>query len=213
MDAAYLLGGITDLRSVGIRLHAAESANTYFGYELMAQQCEKVYSALVSLGYEPGKANVSKVRQCLSLLFILNRSPYLEDITEEELANVATGGEALRQASQKITIGLQQLKLLSPPPKELLVTPSHFDSQGMDEEWYAWCITWFDQEVNLTPRIRQEYMFRLLAVGRWLCQHAPEIHAPGQKTSRYACEVTSVHGQMDSTEVRWVECFSPEEMN
>jgi len=186
IDAAYLLGGISDLRPVGIQLLAANSANTYFGDELMTQQCEKVYSTLVSLGYGSGKANISKFRQCLSLLFLLNRSPYLEDITEEGIVNVATGGKTLRQASRKITIGLQQLKLVSLPPKELLVAPPHFASNGMDEEWYAWCIAWFNQEVNLSPRIRQNYMSRLLAIGRWLYRNMPEVHAPEQWTEDLA---------------------------
>ncbi len=178
IDAAYLLGGMTDLRPIGIRLLAAEAANTYFGQELVAHQCERVYSTLVSLGYGEGKGTLTKFRQCLSLLFILSRSPYLEDITQELLADVAAESPHLRQASRKITIGLQQLKLLDPPPKQLLVPSRDFDSRGMAQQWYAWCISWFDQEVNLTPHIRREYMFRLLAIGRWLHQHAPDVQAP-----------------------------------
>lgn len=41
MDAAYLLGGVTDLRAVGIRQEIAESADVYFGHGLMMEQCKK----------------------------------------------------------------------------------------------------------------------------------------------------------------------------
>src|SRR6266700_5003803 len=74
----------------------------------------------------------------------------------------------------------------TPQPPELLSVPTTFDSDGMDQEWYAWCLAWFHQEVDLTHTVRIDYMSRLLAVGRWLFTHFPAIRTPEQWTEELA---------------------------
>ncbi len=46
MDAAYLLGEVSDLRDVKMGLHGIESAQTYFGAELVDEQWNRMLSVL-----------------------------------------------------------------------------------------------------------------------------------------------------------------------
>src|SRR6266567_2836453 len=210
MDVAYLLGGFTDLRLIGLELLVAQAANTYFGEEIVARQCSKVVNVLLGKGYRDSPTNVRLLRQYLSMLFILNRSPYLEDISEELLASIEVGGETMRWIKGKITLGLQLLGILPLEPKENLFAPVTFDSSGMPQEWYAWCLAWYEQAVDVSPRVRQNYLSRLLAVGRWLYKHAPKVRTPEQWTEELALRFRSdlcswTNGQYGSSRgQRWL---------
>jgi integrase len=157
----------------------------------MTQQCRRLLDALVGKGYRESATNLRVVRQYLGLLFVLNRSPYLEELSEDLLALIDMEGESRWCTKRKITLGLQHLGILPPEPPEQLTVPNAFDSDGMDQEWYSWCLAWFQQEVDLTPRVRRDYMARLLAVGRWLSTHFPAIHAPEQWTEELALRFRS----------------------
>jgi len=191
MDAAYLLAGISDLRSVGQEWHIVEAANTYFGAELMVQQCQRVVDALVGKGYQDSPVNVHLWRQYLSMLFVLNRSPYLEDISEAFLASIMSGGITKRKIKGIITLGLRHLGILSPEPKQQLSATIPLERDGMTQEWYSWCLAWFQQAVDLTPAVRTNYMYRLFAVGRWLYTHFSAIHTPEQWTEELALHFRS----------------------
>jgi hypothetical protein len=120
MDLAYLLGDVTDLRSVGMGYEATSAANTYFGVECMTEQCRRVLDVLVGskeLGYKSGSVAVSQMRRYLSLLFLLQHSPYLEEVTPALLTEAASvGTDPLRWAKTKMTVALQRLDILSAPP-------------------------------------------------------------------------------------------------
>lgn len=186
MDLAYLLGGVTDLRPFGIGSQITEAAQTYFGRELVTQQYERILAPLVKLGYRDGKGNRKDIRQYLSLLFVLNRSPYLEDITEDFLTAVGEEGRHMREASAKVTISLRYLNILPLPPEEDLFVPSGFDKSGMAPEWYEWCLSWHDGAVDLSPQQRKNYARYILTVGRWLFEHHPEVRTPEQWTEDLA---------------------------
>jgi integrase len=191
MDLAYLLGGVTDLRSAGMGYEATNAANTYFGAKRMAEQCQRVLDVLVGikeLGYKAGPAAVAQMRRYLSLVLLLQRSPSLEEVTPALLQDAAAiGTDPLRWAKTKLTIALQRLGLLLPPlQQEGGASPRQFDSSGMAPAWHEWCVAWYEQAVDLTPRIRRDYTLRLLAIGRWLQQQAPEISLPEQWTEDLA---------------------------
>ena len=205
LDDAYLLGGVTDLRSAGIGLQITEAAKAYFGAELLREQAERVMKALVGKGYADGEHNVRLLQQCLSMLFVLNRSPYLEEIAEGLLASVRGESRRMRRLCQRIAISLQQLHILQPQPKKQHVVFSSFERSGMAPEWYEWSVAWYEQAVDLTPHIRRQYIGHLLAIGRWLSQQVPQVHAPEQWTEdlalRFRADVCSwTTGQYASSE-------------
>jgi len=190
MDVAYLLGGITDLRLAGIGYEATPAANCYFGAELVAGQCQRVLDTLVGskqLGYKAGKVAYAKIRLYVSTVFLLQRSPLLEDITEKVLVEATEGGPDMHWARTKVTIALHRLNLLPAPPEEQAKRSKKLaDSAGMAPAWYAWCMAWHEQAVDVTPAVCAGYTSHLLAIGRWLSQHAPEVSTPEQWTEELA---------------------------
>lgn len=185
IDVAYLLGGITDLWTFGMSHYATDAACSYFGRAYVTQRTQFLFDALAGLGYGQGTTVVEKMQRCLSILFLMNRRPYLEDISEELLAQVGSKSSEMWQQCRKIRIGLEQLGYL-PPERESSREETPFDHHGMSQEWFAWCQAWYERDVHLSPRIRREYMFRLLAVGRWLQQNVPQVQAPEQWTEDLA---------------------------
>jgi hypothetical protein len=186
LDDAYLLGGVTDLRSVGIGLQISAAAKTYFGAELLAQQSEQVMNALEGKGYANAEHNIRLLQQCLSMLFVLNRSPHLEALSEQLLAEVATEGRRMRHMCQRIAIGLHQLQIFHPPTKKARPVAHSFEHSGMAPEWYEWSVAWYEQVVDLTPHMRRQHLGHLLATGRWLWKLAPEVRIPAQWTEDLA---------------------------
>jgi len=194
MDAAYLLGGVTDLRAIGIGREVTTCAKVYFGEELITGQCQRVLDLVAGdkgLGYKDGSQSFQQLLRCLSTIFILNRSPYLEEISEEVIRDAGEEHDEIRWTSHRVMIGLQQLGLLPPWPKAPLVSRTCFDQSGMAPEWFAWCQTWYEQAVDLTPRIREDYMYNILATGRWLHEHVSEIRTPEQWTEELALRYRS----------------------
>ena len=64
--------------------------------------------------------------------------------------------------------------------------PAQFDQEGMAPEWFAWCMAWYERAVDLTLLVRQGYVHRILAVGRWLQERFPDIREPSQWTEDLA---------------------------
>jgi len=189
MDMAYLFGGMTDLRMLGMRTEMVETARVYFG-RIASEQCQRIYDALQRKGYEVGEPGVLSLRQGLCTLFVLNRSPYLEDLSEELVAEVGTSGSHMHHAMGRVIVGLHHLKIVSSHGEKNVLGPT-FERGGMAQQWYEWCIAWHDDAVDLTPRIRQAYTLRLLSIGRWLQEQAPAICTPEQWTEDLALRFRS----------------------
>jgi hypothetical protein len=210
MDAAYLLGNVTDLRSAGMWINVCETARAYFGKELIAQQCRKVIETLIAKGYKDGQSSLERIRRCLSMLFLLNRSPYLEDITEEHLAVISAENNVMRQTCQKIGVSLQHLETLPPPaPRGRTLVSHRFDHTGMAPQWYVCCMKWYEHAVDLSPDNRRSYLSHLLATGRWLQRHTPEVSLPQQWTEELALRFradlcTWTNGQYGSERGRYL---------
>lgn len=191
MDVAYLLGEVTDLRPVGMALNVSMSANAYFGTDLMAQQCNMVLANLAGKGYRDQGSSATQIRRCLSTLFILNRSPYLEALSAELLDEVTQGSGSLFPVYRRIALALEELDLLPARPRNVSTLPKSFDSSGMAHEWYEFCMTWYEHAVDLSPNQRVAYTRRILTVGRWLHQHFPQVRTPEQWTEDLALRFQS----------------------
>ncbi len=113
MDAAYLLWEVVDLRAAGITQEAVECAYVYFGRERVNAQCQRISSVLTGLGYGESQPSFGYLLHAVSLLFLLQRSPWLEDISEPLLEELIKESYPLRrQAMMRIRRALQYLKLL-----------------------------------------------------------------------------------------------------
>ena len=188
MDAAYLLGGVTDLRSVGMGQIARQSARLYFGAEQIDQAVERIVTALGSLGYLAGRTSHDRMCQVMSLAFLLNRSPYLADVTHEVLDQVGKESTILYQSSNRLRTALQQVQVLAPRQHEHGGRSRILHGDDVDPLWYSWCLAWYEQAVDLTPRIRAAYASQILATGRWLVACLPHIRSPEQWTEEVALQ-------------------------
>jgi integrase len=191
MDAAYLLGNVSDLRSVGIGRNAVSAAAVYFGRERVNVECTRLFDLLKERGYVQTYATLKRMQHGLSMLFLLNRSPFLEGITFDLLACVRDENSHMRQVYGRIEKGLEQLKILSPPVIQARLVDKAFDGNGVGQEWFDWCLAWYERAVDLTPGIRRKYANHLLAVGRWLEEHAKNVRTPEQWTEDLALRFRS----------------------
>ena len=84
----------------------------------------------------------------------------------------------MHHAMGRMSVGLQHLGIFSSRVEKAtdFLDPS-FERDSMAEEWYEWCMAWYERAVDLTPRIRRAYVFRLLSIGRWVYEQAPSIRA------------------------------------
>lgn len=190
IDAAYLFGNINNFRQIGIQnilCEVVKAAQVYFGNKVIAEQCRKIQSILEGKGYSVKPAPMEKYRFALCMLFLLNRTPYLEDISEEQLDVVAAGGENTRYVVGRLRVALQSLKII--PPKEIRKPPHHFNNSGVAPEWYEWCMAWHEQ-VQHIPNA-EDHVSRILAIGRWLNKHASDVRAPEQWTEDLALRFRS----------------------
>ncbi len=205
MDIAYLLGGVSDLREVDDRRNITEMARQIFGTEMIEQEFQKVTTILVGKsgrGYSEEYHSVQPVKYCLCLLFLLNRSPYLEDLTIDAVQLVTLSSDALHAAHvRRIQIALQELGML-PYPVEQPTSPSmlmsQVDTHDVHPVWLQWCRAWFEQAIELPLKRRRRYLDSLLMVGRWLTANYPEIVSPEQWNEvlaleyvNYTCTTTS----------------------
>lgn len=188
IDAAYLLGGLTDLTAVGQMREMVESARAYFGSVLIEQELARLAAAFVGptgLGYSGGDAAIISLRAELCRLFVLNRSPYLEDLSAEFLHDQAAvgtrthSGDLTRSSNlRRITIGLERLGVLEPPSAVPAAPSEEYDTTGVAPEWARWCLAWGRRNTRLPHRRCRQAVNGLLAVGRWLQAERPDISSP-----------------------------------
>lgn len=195
MDIAYLLGGISDLREVDDKRNITEMARCIFGADVIEQAFQKVMTVLVGKsgrGYSEGYHSIQPVKYCLCTLFLLNRSPYLEDVSLELLQRATSPPYALHSAHVKrIQVALQELGLLAVPEEHhtpLSELISRLDTHAVHPEWVKWCSTWFQLATEVPFKRRRQYLDVLLMTGRWLAANHPEIVSPEQWDEEVALE-------------------------
>src|SRR5260370_15549686 len=93
----------------------------------------------------------------LSMLLLLNRSPYLEEITCELLAAIRDENSHMRQVYGRIEKGLEQLKILSPPIRQARLADKAFESGGGGEEGVEWWLALHFRAYDFNTSILPNY--------------------------------------------------------
>ncbi len=187
---AYLFGGVTDLRPVGLGGHAFPTARAVFGGEQVEREMRRVVDVLCQDGYSTGAAATAHLRGTLSLLFLLGRSPYLEQVSMDTIGLLtevppSTSRVQMRSQVHKVARALRALGLIdeaayarvpyatgNPQPQR--------DTVGIAPEWVAWAAAWYETARGLAPSTHASHHRRMLAVGRWLARTHPAIVSPEQ---------------------------------
>jgi len=188
--AAYLFGGVTDLRPVGLSGHAFPTARAVFGGELVEREMRRVVDVLCQDGYSAGAAATTHLRGTLSLLFLLGRSPYLEQVSMDTIGLLLEGPQAtsrvqMRSQVHKVARALRALNLIDEAAYERIPYATgnpqpQRDTVGIAPEWVAWAAAWYETAQGLAPSTHASHHRRMLAVGRWLARTHPAIVSPEQ---------------------------------
>jgi integrase len=187
MDIAYLLGNVSDLRAVGQKHDCTKMARYIFGVEVIEQAFKRITDVLLGQqgrGYSDGQY-MQDLKQSLCMVFLLNRSPYLEDVSLGLLQMATETPHALPSAHIVLLSDvLQEIGLLKQRlEKKSATSPAelrHLNTDQVSSTWVKWCLAWTKQDINLPPHQRRRYLEILLTVGRWLAANHPDIISPEQ---------------------------------
>jgi len=182
---AYLLCDVTDLRSVGITNSAVDMARLIFGRAVIDAAVRRVQDQLVGrgkMGYR-GHTQEVYVRNRLCVLFLLNRSPSLEQLTPV-LLDEALDGSTRAYAVRQIAVALHRLGVLSAdyrPQHSARWLAKHARREvsisEVGQEWHDWCLAWMERS---DMRSRRVIFTQLLVIGRWLRANHADITTPEQ---------------------------------
>jgi hypothetical protein len=190
LDVAYLLCGFDDFGSLWTATAFYPMACAIFGAMLVDGQIGRVDSVLHQEGYATGHVSLKQRHQVLSLLLLLNRSPWLEHLSWAVVERAE--GMALPRAASiirgKMAAALVALGVL--PARDDASQHDHFPpgpADGVPAAWYAWYLAWrATGSRGLARRVARNYGSYILYTGRWLAACHPAIVSPEQWTEEIA---------------------------
>jgi integrase len=196
MVAAYLFGGFTSFRRA-LSYRAERFATKLFGREPVQASVQTIIDTLKAWGYSEERLD-KKVAQTLCVMLVENRSPYLQDLTDELVERVLKNGSTPTERPQlfQITRVLAHLGILKQPLTSLNSRqPESRTLMDIDGEWLEWCQRWRNTSTK-TKRTRKGIYYQLLKTGRWLYQHHPDVTSPAQWTRHLAVEYVAAVERM-----------------
>jgi integrase len=193
IDLAYLLCGFDRLYAIG-RLDWLPMAYAIFGRELVDTQIQQLSGYLQGsqgFGYSSTRDAADRWQRVISTVMLTCRSPYFEGLTREHLMTIAETVDNYTSTviRNRCALALERMGILE---REDLPQRQQPDLHQQPEQgeispvWYAWCLAWRDLAVGEFAPGRLNYLAHLLATGRWLAKHHPEIVSPDQWTEELA---------------------------
>ncbi len=160
-----------------------QTASTIFGTAQIDAATQRIRDVLTQRGYSPPTVEV-KVQLAIAVVFLLNRSPSLEQVTYNQLASLRDQASSalLSDGLGLLSLALTDLHLLEAAlPRRRLTKPivSRMEAEGVPREWARWCIAWYERS-PLSVNTKGTYLCHLRKVGLWLAKHHPGITSPEQ---------------------------------
>ena len=190
LDVAYLLCGFEDFGPLWTATAYYPMARVVFGADVLAGQVARLDAALANEGYATGHVSVKQRHQAISFVLLVNRSPWLDDLSWEAVDRAAAMAPAHTASVLlgKASTALVALGILAPradPARRDLFPPGPRD--GVPDEWYAWYLAWrATGSRGLAPRVARHYGGYILYAGRWLAARHPGVVSPAQWTEELA---------------------------
>ncbi|MBV9691665.1 MAG: site-specific integrase [Ktedonobacteraceae bacterium] len=186
--AAYLLEKLPDIRVCGDDLPYTKLARLVFGEQRVQAAIDRIVTPLSRIGYSSHKEH--KITRAICIVLLLNRSPLLEDITEEHIrwVHATTPRDQYEIATFSrvlVTLGILNTGIAKSTTGPIPVLSSADGT--LSPEWEEWCQQWRTSS-TLEPITRDSYYTTLLMIGRWLKQEHPLITSPTQWTATLATE-------------------------
>jgi integrase len=182
---AFLLGGFTAFCRLG-SFSRLTLAWRVFGRDRVDGEIRRVRSVLAGWGYRLGRDDDTLLPMVACQVFLLNRSPYLEELTTGLFERIR--GERLLPGLRLNTLHAMQRAVAEmgfcDPPRRM--TGRHSArAGGGPQAWAAWVERWYDTS-TLTPRVRGSIRATLFKVGRWAEAGHPQAADPAAWT-RQTC--------------------------
>jgi len=180
---ACLVGGFTALHQVG-RFHRPALAWRVFGRDAVDDAVGQVSKVLASWGYHGTEA---QWESAVCQLLLVNRSPFLNDLTSEFLLKVRASGLAgtrLDGTVHGIHRALAELGHVTQPPAPAFTAGPAAISDA-PQAWAELVERWHDTS-TLTPKVRATIRTVLAKAGRWMAAGQPGISGPADWT-RQTC--------------------------
>ncbi len=213
MHLAYLLGGVTDMIAMGHGYFILDSARLYFGHDLVERQLARLTDTLVGhagLGFTDAPGQRHEMRRQVCRLFVLNRSPSLEDLAAAvaRLHRPAHDRPGVRPPSpfefHRLRQALICLGLIAPAQDHATIAQPYdgFDTTGMAPEWAAWCVAWYRRGTHapVQDKDRRTQVCMALFAGRWLLRHHPAVVSPEHWDEDLALECVDAVCRMSAGE-------------
>jgi integrase len=182
---AYLLGSFTGFDQLG-NFQRFTLARQIFGRDRLGSEIGRARAVLAEWGYRLGDNDDKLLPMVACRLFLLNRSPHLDDLTTELFNRVRH--DRLLPGTQMNTLHALQRAVSAlgfcEAPRQGTGRHSARASGGAPE-WERWVDRWH-QTTTLTPRTRGTVRSNLLKVGRWLQAEHPDVADPADWT-RQTC--------------------------
>ncbi len=182
---AFLLGGFTAFCRLG-GFSRLTLAWRVFGRDRVAGEIGRVRSVLAGWGYRLGRDDDQLLPMVACQMFLLNRSPHLEDLGTELFERARR--ERLLPAARGNTLHAMQRAVAElgfcDPPQRLTGRHSARASGG-SPAWAEWAERWHVTS-TLSPRARGNVRTTLLKAGRWLEAEQPQAADPASWT-RQTC--------------------------
>ncbi|MBE8519277.1 tyrosine-type recombinase/integrase [Amycolatopsis sp. H6(2020)] len=182
---AHLVGSFTEFHRLG-GFQRLTLSRRVFGRDRVSGEIGRVREVLAEWGYQLGRDDDTLLPMVLCQLFLLNRSPHLEDMTTKLFDRVR--GDRLLEGARLNTLyavqrAVSALGFCDPPQSR---TGGHAArATGGALVWEQWVDRWHATS-TLTPRTRRNVRAKLLKVGRWLAAEHPEAQDPVEWT-RQTC--------------------------
>ncbi|HEC34962.1 MAG TPA: site-specific integrase [Anaerolineae bacterium] len=180
--AAYLLDCFRQVRLLG-NFDRVALARKVFGDEAVEAALQPVQEALSGWGYAAAQNTALMSTVCEALL--LNQSPYLHDLTAEDLEVFRCGcSESRRALLYQLSKALAALGFLDQPlgiagPNPAADTGQQAAQDDIHPEWVRWVQRW-ESASTLAQTTRRCMRTALLKAGRWLQACHPEVTSPAQ---------------------------------
>lgn len=183
----YVLCDFTDFSATGRNVMRYPIAKKVFGQEAIDTAVERVKSVMLAWGYSQTRSDAYLLR-IMCALFLANRSPQLEDLTTDIIAQVARRDMPFYEDEYAVVSRvLVHLGMLSHPIAPSSSQKATASPQQVPAVWAQWCQRWHATS-TLAASTRSGIYSKLLTVGRWLAQVHPEIESPEQWTREVALE-------------------------
>jgi hypothetical protein len=187
LAVSYLLGELNDLSAIGY-FTQSWLATRVFGKAVLDPPVKQVRDELLRLGFGAKMAGLH-LPNLLHEVFLMNRSPRLEDLSFEVLTEIRPKltSAYLKSYVVSFTQALVSLGYLEKPITASRSGGNLDTLSGVPGEWLKYCERW-RKTSTLAKSSRKAYYWCLIKAGSWLAQYHPEVVSPEQWTRELAAE-------------------------